>query len=136
MSGIWRFENEYCEWDSGLTQDLKFYKASSFTRFLLLKATRESKNHPICEVLTHLSTDMRFLRTFSLNNFKIPHLNFGRVRLKMDFVDREAISEMAADYVLGERVEAWLDSIEMAGSPPFDGKPIPPPGWLPPEETF
>jgi hypothetical protein len=79
---------------------------------------------------------MRFLRTFSLNNFKIPHLNFRRVRSEMDFVDREAISEMAADYFLRERVEAWLDSVEMAGYPPFDGKPIPPPGWLPPEQSF
>jgi hypothetical protein len=79
---------------------------------------------------------MRFLKTISLNNFKIPRINFRRVHSEMNFVDREAISEMAADYFLRERVEAWLDSIEMAGCPPFDGKPIPPPGWLPPEESF
>jgi hypothetical protein len=66
---------------------------------------------------------MRFLRTFSLNNFKIPHVNFRRVRSEMDFVDREAISEMAANYFLRERVEAWLDSVEMAGCPPIDGSP-------------
>jgi hypothetical protein len=85
---------------------------------------------------TYLSTDMRFLESFTHNSFKIPHVNFRRVRSEMDFVDREAISEMAADYFLRERVEAWLESNELAGSPPFDVKPIPSPGWLPPEESF
>jgi hypothetical protein len=78
---------------------------------------------------------MRFFKTYSLNNFKISRINFRRVHSEMDFIDSKTISEMAADYFLRERVQAWLDSIEMAGCPPFDGTPIPPPGWLPHEES-
>jgi hypothetical protein len=106
------------------------------TFFFLLKETREVKTHPIYEVLAHLSTDMRFLKTFSLKNLKTSQINFRRVHSEMDLMDPEAISKMAANYFLRVRVEAWLDSIEMAGCPPFDGKHIPLPGWLLPEESF
>ena len=115
---------------------LKIYKASRFIIISFLKQLGRVNKLPLSKIIARKSTDMRFLRTFSLNNFKIPRINFRRVCSEMDFVDREAISEMAADYFLRERVEAWLDCTEMAGCPPFDEKPIPPPGWLPPEESF
>ena len=53
----------------------------------------------------------------------------------MDFIDPEVISDIVAGSLLRERIEAWLDSIEMASCPPFDGKSIPL-GWFPPEEDF
>jgi hypothetical protein len=115
---------------------LKIYKASRFIIIIFLKQLGKLNNLPFSKIIARVSTDMRFLRTFSLNNFKIPRINFRRVRSEMGFVDREAMSEMAADYLLRGRVEAWLDSIEMAWCPPFDGQPILPPGWMPPEESF
>jgi hypothetical protein len=85
---------------------LKIHKASRFIIIFFLKQLGKSSKLPLSETIARVSIDMRFLRAFSLNNFRVPHVNFRRVRSEMDFVDPAAISEMAAEYFLRERVEA------------------------------